>query len=181
MTTESNPLFKGFNIELPSSNIHLKIQDIFGNIVSGAQVVLSYNGEPYSNISNVNGCVSLIMEQGLIYDVSIFKAGYKSYSSKIIMISKTELANLDSNFIVKIVDENNQTVQNAKIKLRHNRVIIEGESNSNGIIEAKINTNFNYDLNISKNDYESFSSKINAFVKFSCVDTNFLIISVINI
>jgi hypothetical protein len=181
MTTESKPLFKGFNIELPSSNIHLNIQDIYGNIVSGAQVVLSNNEETCSNISNVNGCVSLIMEQGLIYDVNIIKAGYKTYSSKITMISNEDLENPNSNFILNIVDTNNIPIQDADVNLTNIDETIEGKSNAKGIFETKINLNLTYNLNISKNDYGIFSSKINSFIKFTCTDTNYLIISVINI
>ena len=181
MTTESKPVFKGFNIELPTASIRINVQDIYKNIIAGAEVILSYNGQNSSAFSNINGCVALTMGQGLIYDITIKKQTYKDHHGKVVMISKTTLSNPLSNFVIKVVDSGNIPINAATITLVHDSVSIEGESNSDGVFETVINTGFNYSISINKSGYGSFNSKINSFINFNCENSNNLIISVVYI
>lgn len=179
MTIESKPIFKGFKIELPSSNISLNVQDIYGNIIHGAEVTLERDGTLNTWLSDTNGCIVFSLKGNLIYNINIRKQYYKEHQGKIIMLPATDFPN--SNFIIKLVDSDNLPVEGANVTINHGSDIIEGVSNTEGIFETNINTGLNYMLLASKDGYQTFSSKMNSFVRYSCRETNNILVPVITL
>ncbi len=175
------PIFSGFSIECVESNVILNVQDTNGNLIDGANVQIDCAGSIASAVSDVNGCVRILIKPNLVCDVTITKADYQQYDGKIMLVPESSLADPTKNFVFRVQDNGGIPVNGAAVSITSLVHADNGSTNSSGIFEGTIETNYTNNLTITAGGFQPFNQQFESFIPFECESSDFRVIPVITL
>jgi hypothetical protein len=176
MIKSITPRVSGFNIELLSPTFILNVQDINGNLVSGADVYVQCGEQVFNGKTDAMGSCAVIAEPGEICTLTITNDCYRPFVQRFVAVPIDN----SKNYSVKVVDGSDNPISGASITITSSQPdSISGFSNVNGIYETMLNTNYTNTISIQKSGFQKLSYIYNPFNPINSFNENFRIVSVI--
>lgn len=176
MIKSITPRVSGFNIELLSPTFILNVQDINGNLVSGASVNVQCGDDNFTGKTDAVGSCAVIAEPGEICTLTVTNDCYRPFVQRFIAVP----IDTTKNYVIKVVDSSDNPVTDASVHITSSQPdSINGFTDVIGMYEVMLNTNFTNTISIQKSGMQTITYTYNAFSPITSYNENFRIIPVI--
>jgi hypothetical protein len=168
------------SLEIQDVNVRINVQDIFGSIVSNAEVLISYPGNSETGTTDEDGDYYGVVVPNVICSLTITKDCFDTYIGKFILLSDIDINDPESNFPMIVVDQSSQRIENAEVTVTSS-IVETGYTDANGFLAIKNNNAEASILTIEKSGFQMYSANIPLFLKLYSELTGFHAVPVITL
>lgn len=180
MASSVTPKVGAFNIELPTPNFVLNVQDYSGNLIEDADITIDCDGDIITGKTDVNGCFSAVLTPGVTCTLTIGKDCFHTYEHKFKLIPKAGMNSPDNNFPFFVENSLGQPFAGAGVIIVSPVHQMSGFTDGEGKFEGIIKTDFANNLTIASGSL-GYQKTFFSFIPVKCLDTDYRIAPVITL